>query len=81
MAKIEGVESVKAMPEVYASQQMIYEGDTVHLPGTVQQIAFKFSLAASSKPIVLDAIDKIYETLKIENEKGEDLKLLLNYRS
>lgn len=81
VAKIEGVDAVKAMPEVYASQQMIYEGDTVHLPGTVQQIAFKFSLAASSKPIVLDAIDKIYEILKIENEKGEDLKLVLNYRS
>lgn len=80
VAKIEGLEAVKAMPEVYASTQMLYEGDTVQLPGTVQQIAFKFSLAASSKAIVLDAIDKIYATLKICNAKGEDLKLHLNYR-
>lgn len=80
VAKIEGLEAVKAMPEVYASTQMLYEGDTVQLPGTVQQIAFKFSLAASSKAIVLDAIDKIYAILKIYNAKGEDLKLQLNYR-
>jgi len=80
VAKIEGLEAVKAMPEVYASTQMLYEGDTVQLPGTVQQIAFKFSLAASSKAVVLDAIDKIYATLKIYNVKGEDLKLHLDYR-
>lgn len=80
VAKIEGLEAVKAMPEVYASTQMLYEGDSVHLAGTVQQIAFKFSLAASSKSVVLDAIDKIYATLKISNAKGEDLKLHLNYR-
>ena len=80
MAKIEGLEAVKSMPEVYASTQMLYEGDSVHLAGTVQQIAFKFSLAASSKAIVLDAIDKIYATLKIYNVKGEDLKLHLDYR-
>lgn len=80
VAKIEGLEEVKAMPEVYASTQMLYEGDSVHLAGTVQQIAFKFSLAASSKSVVLDAIDKIYATLKISNAKGEDLKLHLDYR-
>lgn len=80
VAKIEGVEAVKAMPEVYAYQQMIYEGDTVHLAGTVQQIAFKFSLAASNKAIVLDAIDRIYSMLNVLNDKGEDLKLKLNYR-
>lgn len=80
VAKIDGLEEVKAMPEVYASTQMLYEGDSVHLAGTVQQIAFKFSLAASSKSVVLDAIDKIYATLKISNAKGEDLKLKLNYR-
>ena len=68
------------MPEIYASTQMLYEGDTVHLPGTVQQIAFKFSLAAENKAIVLDAIDKIYDTLKIYNAEGEDLKLVLDYR-
>ncbi len=80
VSKIEGLEEVKAMPEVYASTQMLYEGDSVHLAGTVQQIAFKFSLAASSKALVLDAIEKIYATLKISNAKGEDLKLHLNYR-
>lgn len=79
VAKIENVEVVKAMPEVYASQQMIYEGDTVRLAGTVQQIGFKFSLAARSKDELLKAIQSIYKTLCITNERGENLILPLDY--
>lgn len=79
--KIEGLDEVLKMPEIYASTQMLYEGDVVKLPGTVQQIAFKFSLVASNKSKVLNAIDKIYETLKIFNKEGEELKLKLDYRS
>ncbi len=77
--KIENVEKVKNMPEVYASQQMIFEGDTVHLAGTVQQIGFKFSLAAATKEQLLKAIQNIYSTLRITNEKGENLILPLDY--
>lgn len=79
--KIEGLDEVLKMPEIYASTQMLYEGDVVKLPGTVQQIAFKFSLVASDKPKLLNAIDKIYKTLKIFNKEGEDLKLKLDYRA
>lgn len=77
--RIENVEKVKNMPEVYASQQMIYEGDTVHLAGTVQQIGFKFSLAAATKEQLLKSIQNIYSTLRITNEKGENLILPLDY--
>ena len=77
--KIENVEDVKNMPEVYASQQMIYEGDTVHLAGTVQQIGFKFSLASATKEQLLKTIQNIYSTLRITNEKGENLILPLDY--
>ena len=79
--KIEGLDEVLKIPEIYASTQMLYEGDSVKLAGTVQQIAFKFSLVASSKSKVLNAIDKIYTTLKIFNKEGEELKLKLDYRS
>ena len=80
VAKIEGIDEVLEIPEIYASTQMLYEGDTVNLAGTVQQIAFKFSLVASDKSKILNAIDNIYSTLKILNKNGEDLKLKLDYR-
>lgn len=80
IAKIQGLSEVLNMPEVYAHTQMLFEGDTVKLPGTVQQIAFKFSLEAPTKNKLLDSIDKIYSILSIINEKGEDIKLTLNYR-
>jgi len=80
VAKIEGLDEVLNIPEIYASTQMLYEGDIVKLAGTVQQIAFKFSLVAADKPKILNAIDSIYSTLKILNKEGEDLKLKLDYR-
>lgn len=80
VAKVEGLDEVLKMPEIYAFTQMLYEGDIVKLAGTVQQIAFKFSLVAADKPKILNAIDSIYSTLKILNKEGEDLKLKLDYR-
>ena len=80
VAKIEGLDEVLNIPEIYESTQMLYEGDIVKLAGTVQQIAFKFSLVAADKPKILNAIDSIYSTLKILNKEGEDLKLKLDYR-
>ena len=75
VAKIENIEQIVNMDEVYASTQMIYEGDTVRLAGTVQQIAFKFSLAASSRSRLIDAVKRIYSTLRVLNGQGENLIL------
>lgn len=79
VSKIENIEAVKNIPEVYASQQMIFEGDSVKLAGTVQQIAFKFSLEASSKERLLSVINKIYNTIRVCDEKGNNLVLPLDY--
>ena len=77
VAKIEGLEEIKAMPEVYASTQMLYDGDTVRLPGTVQQIAFKFSLEADSRDALIRSIKYIQENLKVYNREGKNLVMKL----
>ena len=80
IAKIENLEEVKSLPQVYAFTQMMYEGDTVHLAGTVQQICCKFSLSAGSEEELADTIEKIYKTLKVYNSEGENLIIPLDYR-
>lgn len=73
ISKIYNLDKILSMPEVYASTQMLFEGDHVALPGTVQQIAFKFSIKASDKSELIKVINDIYATLQIVNDKGENL--------
>lgn len=71
VAKIEGLEEAKKLPSVITSTQMMFEGDEVKLPGTVQQIFCKFSLETEDKASMANAIDQIFDKLKVYNEKGE----------
>lgn len=77
VAKIEGLEEAKALPQVYAFTQMMYEGDKVNLPGTVQQIFCKFSLVDKSREALLNVIRTIQKTLKVYNMNGENIILKL----
>ena len=73
VARIEGLEEAKALPQVTNFTQMMEEGDSVNLPGTVQQILFKFSLVESSWETLRRVIEKIYATIHVYNENGENI--------
>lgn len=75
--KIEKLEEVKNLPQVYAFTQMMYEGDSVKLPGTVQQIFCKFSLVDKSRVALIRVIHLIQDTLKVYNEEGENIVMKL----
>lgn len=77
VARIENMEEVKRLPQVYAFTQMMYEGDKVDLPGTVQQIFCKFSLVDKSRENLINIIRYIQDTLKVYNEKGENIVMKL----
>ncbi len=77
VAKIENLDVVRNLPSVTNFTQMMYEGDSVHLPGTVQQIFCKFSLVDNSRDKLLDTIRYIQDTLKVYNKNGENLILKL----
>lgn len=77
IAKIENLDIVKGLSSVTNFTQMMYEGDTVHLAGTVQQIFCKFSLVDDSREKLLETIRYIQETLKVYNYQGQNLVLKL----
>lgn len=78
VAKVEGLEEVKQMPQVYAYMQKLFVGNEVKLPGTVQQIFCKFSIETPNKELMLAAIEEIYGKLKVFNEKGENIIIYPN---
>lgn len=83
VVRIEGLEDAKRLPSVITSTQMMFEGDEVKLPGTVQQIFCKFSLETNDKASMAEAIDHVFNSLKVYNENGENIvintsKLLKN---
>ena len=73
VARIEGFEEAKQLPAIISSTQMMYVGDEVKLPGTVQQIFCKFSLETEDKASMAEAIDSVFNLLKVYNEKGENV--------
>lgn len=73
VAKIEGLEEIKAFPQVTNFTQMMEIGNSVNLPGTVQQILFKFSLVAKDLLGLKKIIQKIYDIIRVYNKEGENI--------
>lgn len=73
VSKIEGLETVLELSQVTNYTQMMEIGDSVKLPGTVQQIIFKFSLVESNWTKLRQVIIKIYDNLKVYNNSGENI--------
>ena len=81
VARIEGLDEAKSLPQVTNFTQMMEEGDSVKLPGTVQQILFKFSLVETSWDALRKIIEKLYATIHVYNEFGEEIVIQPTYLS
>lgn len=75
--RIENIEIIKNIPQVYAFKQMLYVNDMVTHPSTTEQIFCKISLEDISRESLLSTIKYIHETLKVYNEFDENLILEL----
>ena len=73
VARIEGLDEIKALPQVTNFTQMMEIGDSVNLPGTVQQILFKFSLVEENLVGIRNVIQKIYDIIRVYNKEGENI--------
>ena len=81
VARVEGLDEVKSLSQVINFTQMMEEGDSVKLPGTVQQILFKFLLVENSWDALRKIIEKIYGTIHVYNEHGGDIVIQPTYFS
>lgn len=76
-AKVEGVELVKAMPQLTNFTPMMKEGDTVGIAGTVQQIFCKVMLRDESYDKILEDIRYVLNTIKVYNKEGKNIVMQL----
>lgn len=75
--RIDNIDKIQKMPQVYSFKQMLYEKDIVEHPSTTQQILCKISMEDESRDSLLASIRYIHETLGVYNELGENIIMKL----
>lgn len=75
IAKIEGLEQLKAMPEILSVTQFYYEGDDIgaNSMGTLNQTFARIFIQAKDPAHLLELIDHIQNTLKIIDQDGNQM--------
>lgn len=75
IAKIEGLKQLKAMPEILGITQFYYEGDEIGAGamGTLNQTFARIFIQGKDPDHLLRLIDRIQTTLKIYDEKGDQM--------
>lgn len=76
IGRIEGVEKIMAHPDVVSMSPKYKVGDTVGEHYNVKQRFAEIDLVCDSKQERDQLIHWIYDTLRIENEQGEDMLLV-----
>lgn len=75
IAKITGLEQASQLPEVFNFFQLLHEGDTVTRVGTLQQCLARFQIEAESREKLQEIISLISNTVKVEDENGNNMRL------
>ena len=72
---IEGMDKLGGIPQLVAAFQMREEGEKITLAGTSQQTAVRLYFVADSMDELLSAYKKVVNTIKITDDKGENMML------
>lgn len=73
ITEIRGLEAVKAMPEVISCVINRSEGEAIERTGSYSQMFGRFNVVAKSQQELLETIERIYRTLDIRSEDGQDM--------
>lgn len=73
IAKIEGWDDITSMPQVIDAMQVYEEGDSVGKQGTTASIFARLHIVVKSLDELRTIKQKVYSTLKVINEAGENL--------
>lgn len=74
---LEGIDELRAMPEILTVSVWHYPGETItpEMRGTLPQTVVRISLKADNKVNLLDTIRRVYDTVKVYDEQGRDMLL------
>lgn len=75
VGNIEGIESVKNMEGVINFTQCHFSRDVITGKGTLDQTVARLHLVSENKKKLAKLIEKVLKTIKVYDEKGEDMLL------
>ncbi len=75
ISKIEGLEAVNTMPQVLQNLQFKHIGDEISTTNSLDRVIFRIHVMAPTKHEFIEALCKISDTLKIYDEKGNEMQL------
>lgn len=75
ITKLDGVEAVRAMPEVLNVTELIGVGETIEKTGSLSQVCLRMHVIAENWEKLNGALRRIYDTLCILDENGNDMIL------
>lgn len=75
IAKIEGIDEVKKMPQVIKTTQRLFVGDKVSMIGTEQQILVRFHVVCETRDELYEVVNKINCSVHVEDCNGNELCL------
>ncbi len=75
IACLDGVDAVRAMPEVLNVTELIGAGETIEKTGSLSQVCLRMHVMADNWTELNAALRRIYDTLCIRDEEGNDMIL------
>ena len=70
---IDGLDDIAKLEDVVSINPSYNQGDMVGGLGTLKQIICRFFIVSNCKDDLIKTIDRIYQLLKVEDEKGNDM--------
>lgn len=71
--RITGLDEIEKLRDVVSVNPSYNSGDTVDGYGTLKQIVCRVFIVSKCKEDLIDSINTIYSTLKVEDENGEEM--------
>lgn len=75
IGKIEGVEEIKAMPQLLQCRQFKFVGDEISSTSSLDRVIFRLHVMDDTKEAFAKTLCKISETVKVLDENGNDMQL------
>ena len=75
IARIEGIDRLKDIPGVENVVQLLSEGSTGDMVGTLQQVLVRIHMIVENREMITETVKKIYDTVVVTDEEGKDMKM------
>lgn len=75
IAEVKGLDAVRSLPGIISIIELLKVGDTVNMPGTLQQVLARIHMVLDDRSMIRTTVDEIYRLVTVTDESGQDMKM------